>query len=182
MPRKIKTTQSAKIAPATEIKVPQEPLPTLVHKYRKGKEVESVVVNAPSISPAFLAPPPAELTAPIDEVDASKQSTKDRDVELANADLTRAHLFSTIADGLKAECVLVDKEGNEVGRVPNHTVRVKYANLAAEVLGEKISGNDSKNVNLINIYLPDQLKKARERYQKVGGPGIADMREDDGDE
>jgi hypothetical protein len=70
--------------------------------------------------------------------------------------LTYEALCRSVSEGLNAETVLINKDTRkEVGRVPNHTVRAKFAPLAAEIIGAKKAEGGAQKAPTIHIHLPD---------------------------
>ena len=91
-------------------------------------------------------------------VDGVNNRDRDRDLKLELAGLTPDVLFRTVADGLRAETVLVSAEGVEVGREPDHTIRAKFASVAMDILGEKKVVVSTGSMPLMNIFLPNGTK------------------------
>jgi hypothetical protein len=71
--------------------------------------------------------------------------------------LTYEQLCATVAEGLRAETILINKDTRaEVGRIPNHSTRAKFAPLAAELIpGAKVADAPAQKCGRIIIELPD---------------------------
>ena len=69
--------------------------------------------------------------------------------------LTYEELCRVVADGIKANVALIRKDtGEQCGEVPAHSVRAKFAPLAAEMLGAKKVEGAAQRCPQINIHLP----------------------------
>jgi hypothetical protein len=86
----------------------------------------------------------AEVVGVGDEIESVVGSHEDDEAERAlvrvRTGLTYEKLCETISAGLGAETIVINKHTKkEIGRVPNHMVRAKFAPLAAEIIGAKKS-------------------------------------------
>ena len=78
-----------------------------------------------------------------------------REQELKETDLTRKKLFRVVSEALDAEDILLDDNNKEVGRTPNHEIRLKAAKEAREILGEtKRDESSAQRIPNIVIVLP----------------------------
>ena len=87
------------------------------------------------------------------EISSLKEDLRER--ELREEDLTRKKLFRVVSEAMEAEEVLYDKEtGKEVGRTPDHEVRLKAAREAREILGETAMPSKGRVMPNIIVYMP----------------------------
>ena len=96
---------------------------------------------------------PAKLEIEVVPTEIMKKDLRER--ELEEADLTRKKLFVRVSEALDAEEVLVDDEGREIGRTPDHKVRLAAAREAREILGETALPSKGRVMPNIVVKLPD---------------------------
>lgn len=72
--------------------------------------------------------------------------------------LTYERLCQTVRDGLVAEMVILDGEGNIVNRVPANSERAKFISAAVDILGARKAEAGAQKIPSIIIVLPNGQK------------------------